>query len=55
MIKTIILEDEREAMATLKGYIEKFAQESGQAISVECYFDAVKLLEDYIRGRMEQD
>lgn len=47
MIKTIILEDEKEAMATLKGYIEKFAKESGQAISVECYFDAVKFLEDY--------
>ena len=53
MIKTILLEDEREAMATLKGFIEKFSTESGQIIDTVCFFDAVEMLESYSPGQAD--
>ena len=47
MIKTIILEDEKDAADALRAYLSQYSAEKGVAFGVRSYDNAVDLLEAY--------
>lgn len=47
VFKTIILEDEADAMAMMKSFLDRYSKESGQTFEVLAYDNAAKMLESY--------
>ena len=47
MLRIALVDDDKESLALLKGYITDFCRENGECAHVECFNDGIDIVSDY--------
>lgn len=47
MLRIALVDDDKESLALLKGYITDFCRENGECARVECFNDGIDIVSDY--------